>query len=99
MILRSRSSNYLLTLFLPKNEVHLFCIYCSILPDTDLALRGTTCTLAVKDRSFFASLNYFCFRFSLKAVSLFVDVAQSKNGKVKCVELSPKFDPLWSELS
>lgn len=27
--------------FLPKNEVHLFCIYCSMLPDTDPALRGT----------------------------------------------------------
>lgn len=52
--------------FLPKNEVHLFCIYCSMLPDTDPALRGTSCTVAVKDRSFFTSLNYFCFRFSSK---------------------------------
>ena len=52
--------------FLSKNEVHLFCIYCSMLPDTDPALRGTTCTVAVKDRSFFTSLNYFCFRFSSK---------------------------------
>ena len=37
-----------------------------MLPDTDPALRGTTCTVAVKDRSFFTSLNYFCFRFSSK---------------------------------